>query len=641
MYHHARLVVRMQIAFGIVMMSFTTAIVGTLIIGHQRVIVADHERSALRPALAAILEAESLSYAADADAVRSARDAYRRRVDALRGVLREAADVAPTDIARSAARDGATALDTWASDADANAGGRSIEPLIAAEGRYRDHITALIAANDREGAGLQARETTFGLVVLGISLIAGFTLGVVFSRNIAESIVGTADALGTIVSEDITALRVAYDRLAEGDLTTTFVSARTPLRKRRGDETGRLVESYNVLVDALHDIALRHTTAMGQLRNLVTNVAQTSKQLATASDEAASAIAQSTVAVEGIARAIESVADGADDQAERLSVTAAALEELNRTAEQMAGVAAEQAAAISRSTTAVALLDTGIDALSSQGVALSSAAQQASSQATIGTRAVNETGDSLSQLAVATARAAQAMASLEGHSQRIGHIIDAIDGIADQTNLLALNAAIESARAGEHGRGFAVVADEVRTLAERSSRATSEIAAILADIRRETLAAGAAMRLSSGSMDSGIVVSKRAAQSLDGVGSAITTTTNVAEALASQARAMRDASSDVAENMAGASVAVEEHAAASSQLRATTDHITSGLLPIAATATSNAATAQEAAVSTQQLAAGIGEIDATTRMLRDQAALLAALVEEFTIERPGALAIGV
>jgi len=96
-------------------------------------------------------------------------------------------------------------------------------------------------------------------------------------------------------------------------------------------------------------------------------------------------------------------------------------------------------------------------------------------------------------IATSMSQSAKRIQDLGKSSEQIGQVISVIDDIAGQTNLLALNAAIEAARAGEHGRGFAVVAAEVSKLAERTTKATKEIALTISGNQAETRNAVAAM----------------------------------------------------------------------------------------------------------------------------------------------------
>jgi methyl-accepting chemotaxis protein len=85
------------------------------------------------------------------------------------------------------------------------------------------------------------------------------------------------------------------------------------------------------------------------------------------------------------------------------------------------------------------------------------------------------------------------MRNLETNALAIGEVVDLIRSIAAQTNLLALNATIEAARAGEAGRGFSVVASEVKALASQTAQATDDIARQIAAIQATSKEAGEAL----------------------------------------------------------------------------------------------------------------------------------------------------
>ncbi len=131
--------------------------------------------------------------------------------------------------------------------------------------------------------------------------------------------------------------------------------------------------------------------------------------------------------------------------------------------------------------------------MASSMVQVADQSEKASSQAASsgqvaekGGAVVSDTIKDMRSISEAVSAGAASVSELGKRGEQIGQIIAVINDIADQTNLLALNAAIEAARAGEHGRGFAVVADEVSKLADRTTKATDEIAVSIRAIQTET-----------------------------------------------------------------------------------------------------------------------------------------------------------
>ncbi len=109
-------------------------------------------------------------------------------------------------------------------------------------------------------------------------------------------------------------------------------------------------------------------------------------------------------------------------------------------------------------------------------------AEAMASHASLSHTAAKAGSAALSRSMERISRGVEETRSLEERTSRIEEVISLIGDVADQTELLSLNAAIEAARAGDAGKGFTTVAQQVRKLADRSSRAASEIADLVESV---------------------------------------------------------------------------------------------------------------------------------------------------------------
>ena len=234
---------------------------------------------------------------------------------------------------------------------------------------------------------------------------------------------------------------------------------------------------------------------------------------------------------------------------EAISATASASAQISSSSEEMAAGSQEQSSQTAEIASAVEEMTKTIMDTTKNSAKASEAAASSGKIAKEGGIVVGETIQGMNRVAKSVKKSAETVQALGKSSIEIGEIIQVIDDIADQTNLLALNAAIEAARAGEQGRGFAVVADEVRKLAERTTKATKEIAAMIKQIQRDTEEAVITMDQGTIEVDKGIELADKAGISLkqiiDGAQQVVDLSTQVAAASEEQSATAEEISKNI------------------------------------------------------------------------------------------------
>lgn len=245
----------------------------------------------------------------------------------------------------------------------------------------------------------------------------------------------------------------------------------------------------------------------------------------------------------------ESVSAILNQVKEAVAATASAANQISSSTEEMAAGAQEQSSQATEVAGAVEEMTKTIYETTKNTGQATEASKNSGKVAKEGGKVVEETIHGMNRIAEVVRKSADTVQALGKSSDQIGEIVQVIDDIADQTNLLALNAAIEAARAGEQGRGFAVVADEVRKLAERTTKATKEIATMIKQIQKDTSGAVESMEQGTKEVEIGKQLAEKAGTSLQeiihGAEQVVDIVTQVAAASEEQSSAAEQISKNI------------------------------------------------------------------------------------------------
>jgi methyl-accepting chemotaxis protein len=367
------------------------------------------------------------------------------------------------------------------------------------------------------------------------------------------------------------------------------------------------------------------------LQTLIRLVTQNAGQLSQAAAQLAATAAQAGTAAGQIAATLQQVALGSTQQTEGVAQTSGAVEQLGQAIDGVARGAQEQAKAIGQAAQVTTRISSAIRQVTNNAQTVTQDSAEAARQARNGAQTVKDTLSGMETIRSKVGLSASKVAEMGTRSAEIGAIVETIEDIASQTNLLALNAAIEAARAGEQGKGFAVVADEVRKLAERSSLATKEIAALIKGIQKTVSEAVNAMQASAREVETGVGRAHSAGTVLDNILGAAEAVYQQAAEAGSAAAKVSTAAAELVEAVDTVSAVIEENTAATEEMAANSAELTQAIENIASVSEENSAAVEEVSASTGEVSAQVEAVSASAAAMLEMAQALQQVVARFQL----------
>ncbi len=517
-------------------------------------------------------------------------------------------------------------LDKLVSLAKAN---NNVEGLALLRGSLRNSANAEMDAIEKiivmkiedantksDGNTAQANSaTTTMIIIIAFGFAISIGLGLFIARIVSNPIKQVVERMESLSNVDITNVGKGSEQLANGDLNINIVTGTKHLEINSKDEIGQLAENMNKVItntqgtvasvekavkavkETVNEINLIVDASVngklktrgnaskfnGSYKELVEGLNNTLEAVTAPINEQSEVLEKMsagdlTVRMTGeykgdflaIKSSINSLADSfssaLSDVSAAVQATASASNQISSSTEEMAAGAQEQSAQTTEVAGAVEeMTKTIFETTKNSGLA-SDAAKNAGTIAKEGGKVVGETIDGMNRVAEVVKKSADTVEALGKSSDQIGEIVQVIDDIADQTNLLALNAAIEAARAGEQGRGFAVVADEVRKLAERTTKATKEIATMIRQIQKDTKGAVLSMKEGTEEVEKGKLLADKAGQSLKQIITGAQEVVDMSTQVAAASEEQSSAAEQISKNIESISSVTQQSAAGVQQI---------------------------------------------------------------------------